>query len=167
MEAVDVLRRVHSRENRLFVDMLGQGELDEDAIHGVIRIKAVDQGYKIVLRRIGGNAVLEAFHARLDGRLDLGSDVSGARRMFSDQNDGKAGGASCAFVKLCGGSGYRLPEVGGDCFAVDDAGGHTVPVARLTATPPSNMRRIWISSSRTSGEKSMPPKSGMTLRIGR
>ncbi len=87
--------------------------------------------------------------------------------MFADENDGKARSAAGAFAELGGDLRYALAEIRRDRFAVDDASGHAVPVTRSTATPLSSMRRIWISSRSTSGEKSMPPKSGITLRIGR
>ena len=71
VEAVDIFRRVDARQDCLLVDMLRKGQLNENAVDRVVGVEAIDQRDQVVLRSLGGNAVLEALHARLERRLDL------------------------------------------------------------------------------------------------
>ena len=53
-------------------------------------------------------------------------------------------------------------------LSVDDVRGHAAPDnIRSRARPPSSICTAMMIRSATSGEKSMPPKSGSTRRIGR
>ena len=48
---------------------------------------------------VGGQPVLEALHARLDGRLALGADIDRGRRILADQHDREAGRAAGRLAK--------------------------------------------------------------------
>ena len=63
--------------------------------------------------------------------------------------------------------GYIGAQCGRGCLSIDDSRGHITVALVSSASPSFSLRRIWIARISTIGEKSMPPKSGMTLRIGR
>ena len=54
VEAVDILVGVDPRGDDALVDMIGQRQLDEDAVDRPVGVERVDQREQIVLRRVGG-----------------------------------------------------------------------------------------------------------------
>ena len=86
VEAVHILVRVDRGDHHLLVDMLGQRQLDEDAVHRRIGVEHADQRQQLVLRRRLGQAVGGADHARRLGRLALGTDIDLARRVLADDH---------------------------------------------------------------------------------
>ena len=42
MEAIDVFSRVHALENRVFVDVLRQRKLNQDAVDSIVLIELLD-----------------------------------------------------------------------------------------------------------------------------
>ena len=71
VKAVDILVGRYTGDDDLLVDLRRERQLDEDSVDCGIGIEPVDQRNEIVLRRIGGKPVLEAFHTRLERRLAL------------------------------------------------------------------------------------------------
>ena len=124
MEAVDILVGVDRRDDPLLVDMVGQRQLDEDAVDRIVGVELVDQIDQLLLadRRIA--AIFEALHPRLDRRLVLRSDIDLARRVLADEDDRKARRAP-------GGGAERRDQfpdsgaqIGRECLAVDDVRAH-------------------------------------------
>ena len=64
VEAVDVLVGRNRAQHQAGVDMLGQRHLAEDAVDLGILVEPVDQRQQLVLRGIGGQAVLGASGCR-------------------------------------------------------------------------------------------------------
>jgi len=60
VEAVHVLDGLDRPEHGLLVDLLGQRELDEDAVHVVASIQLVEESEQLLLRRVAGETSIEA-----------------------------------------------------------------------------------------------------------
>jgi hypothetical protein len=109
----------------------------------------------------------EPGHARLGRRAVLRAHVNGAGRVLADEYGREARRATGALDEI----GNTLGDLGADRrgrgFSVDKASSDRVPEIRLVSAPSSNMWRIWMTMITTMGEKSIPPKSGRSLRIGR
>ena len=99
-------------------------ELDEDAVDCRIGIQLVDKRHKLVLARRSRELVLETLHSRLARRLGLRADVSGARWMFADQNDGEARRPSLLGRKLRGNARDAITKARGKRLSVDQPRGH-------------------------------------------
>ncbi len=71
MEAVDVLVGVDGVQDLLGIDVLGQRQLNENAVDVLVRVQALHERQDLVLGRRLGELVLERLHADLDGLLRL------------------------------------------------------------------------------------------------
>ena len=91
MEAVDILVRVDGVDDGLFLDVIGQGQLHQDAVHRPIGIQFGDEIEQVRLARVDVQSVLEALHAAGDGLLALVADIDLAGGILADENDGEAG----------------------------------------------------------------------------
>ena len=134
-----------------------------------VGVEPVDQRQQLASLVLGGKAVREAFHPRLARRLALGADVDGAGRVLADQDDSEprraAGRGARKALDRLGDAGTQLL---GRRRARRSGGPPSAQYGGISAaTPPSRRLMMAMASSRTKGEKSMPPKSGMILRIGR
>ena len=49
MKPVDILGRINRADHKVFVQVIGQGELYEDTVDRVIVVQRVDQGQKLRL----------------------------------------------------------------------------------------------------------------------
>ncbi len=92
VKAVDVLVRIDGIDHGIGIDLVGQGELDQDAVDAVVGVELFDQRQQLGLRGGVGQAVVEGLHAGLDDRLALVAHIDLARRVLADQHDGEAGG---------------------------------------------------------------------------
>ena len=52
LKAIDILVRINTVDQCIRIDMLGQRQLDEDAMYARIRIQAIDQCGQFGLRRV-------------------------------------------------------------------------------------------------------------------
>ena len=100
VKAVDVLGRIDGRDDRLAVDMVGQRQLDEDAVDRIVGVEAFDERDDFVLSDAIRQSVFEALHSRRDRRLALGADINLARWIVADEHDRKAGLAPCPRGKI-------------------------------------------------------------------
>ncbi|MNT93800.1 hypothetical protein D3C72_2353580 [compost metagenome] len=86
MEAVDVLGRVDGLQHRGFVDVLGQRQLHQDAVHRGVAIQLGDQRQHLGGAGLGRQAVFEGADARLAGAQHLVAHVHVAGRVVADQH---------------------------------------------------------------------------------
>jgi hypothetical protein len=63
MEPVDILGRRDPVQNQQRVDLRRERQLDQDAVHCLVRVQSVDQGEQRRLGRVGGQPMLERAHA--------------------------------------------------------------------------------------------------------
>ena len=86
MEAVDILGRIDRGEHLLRIDLRGQRQLHQDAVHDRIGVEPPDQRQQFGLAGRLRQAVIERAHAAADGRLGLAGDIDLARRVVADQH---------------------------------------------------------------------------------
>ena len=123
MEAIDILGRIDGQQDFVFVDMLGQRELHEDAVDAGVFVEAVDQGQQFGLGCGGREAIVRGVHADLLAGLFLGGDIGGAGRIASDQDHRQTGrdAAGLEFGDLL----FEFPaDAFGDRFPVNHLCGH-------------------------------------------
>jgi hypothetical protein len=118
-KAIHVLFRGYGGYHRLFIDMLRQGELDENAVDPGILVVRPDQRQQFLLAGFGGKMTTETGHACLGQRLFLAGDVRNRSRVFADENNPQSGPHSP------GDKGGHLfldlrPDFLGDFLSVDD-----------------------------------------------
>ena len=89
VQPVDVLVGIDRADNRQFVEMTGKRQLYQNAIGGLVAIKAPHQVKQILLRCLRRQNVFEGFHPGGTHRLALVADVDGARRVVADQHNGE------------------------------------------------------------------------------
>ena len=65
MESVDILRRVDGVDHGVRIDLVGQGKLYENAVHGGVVVQLVDFGEQVCLRRVDGQGLAQRVHAGL------------------------------------------------------------------------------------------------------
>ena len=90
MQAVDVLLRVDRPDDSRLVHVLGQRQLDEDPVHGVVRIQLREQLQDLALRRRLRQPVVARRDARLLRRLVLPADVDVRRGVLADEDGREA-----------------------------------------------------------------------------
>ena len=130
-QPVNVLVRADPRDHRLLVEVLRERQLNEDAVDHRVGIQPVDQRQQAILIVVFRQAVFEAGHAALDGRLALGGDIDLARRILAHQHDGEPGLAARALLESGGIFRDAGAQRGGKGFPVDDCGlahGRWVPM---------------------------------------
>lgn len=112
-------------ENLLGVEMLRNGELDENSVNFGIAVELVDEGQEIGLR---GGCRKES-EAALESGFFAGKafvfDVDSAGGIFPDEDGGEVGGDTRRLFERGDISCDFLPFIGGDLFAVNNSGGHT------------------------------------------
>ena len=86
MEAVDILGRIDGQQHLRGVDVLGQRQLHQDAVHGLVGVEPGDQRQQLGFGRALGQAMIEARHAELGRELALAADIDLARRVLADQH---------------------------------------------------------------------------------
>ena len=133
MEPVRVLRGRDGVDHEVFVQVAGQRQLHEDAMHSRVVVQLVDQRQQVRLRGIGVQLVLVRIHADFDGLLALVADVDLARRVLADQNHGEAGGDAVAGLECGNLRRDFLTNRGGEGFTVYDLGGHVCPLLAAPA----------------------------------
>ena len=124
MEAIDVLGGADRGDHRLFVEVAGQWQLDEDTVHRRIGVQLRDQCEQVRLGRIGGQAVLEAFHVCGYGRLVLAAHIDLARRILAHEYHREARLAARRLGEFRRLLADALAQPGGECLPVDDLRRH-------------------------------------------
>ena len=91
MESIHVFGGVHCFEDGLVVDVVGEGELDDESVDVRVVVQLLDHGKKVVLgnvRRLLDEGAVKP-HTRTS--LDFVSDVGAARRVVPDEHRGQMG----------------------------------------------------------------------------
>jgi hypothetical protein len=91
MKPVDIFCWIDRLQDTLCVDLGGERELDENAIHGVVTVEILDEFEHLSGCDAGGRSVQPASEAELFARGDLALDVELRCGIFANQNSGKAG----------------------------------------------------------------------------
>ena len=97
VEAVDVFGGVDGADDFGFVDVLGRGALDEDAVDGGVGVELFDEGDQFGLGGGGGEFVFDAVEAEVLALFVLGADVGAGGGVVTDEDDGEAGGDATGF----------------------------------------------------------------------
>ena len=97
VEAVDVFGGVDGADDLGFVDVLGRGALDEDAVDGGVGVELFDEGDQFCLRRGGGEFVFDAVQAEVLALFVLGADIGAGGGVVTDEDDSEAGGDATGF----------------------------------------------------------------------
>ena len=90
MKRVDIFGGVERFGNHIRIDLLGQGKLNENAIHSVVRVEVLDDVEQV---RFGGRLGKHEFagvHADPGARALFPLDVGATRWIVSDQDDDEA-----------------------------------------------------------------------------
>lgn len=124
MEAVDVFAHVDGVDHRVGVDAVGEGELDEDAVHVVAGVEAGHVLEERGLADVGGETMERPADPRLGGGLLLVAGVDDARRILAHQHDVQAGGASVLLHEGGDVVGDARPELLRFRFAIDELRNH-------------------------------------------
>ena len=120
MKPIDVFVRVERVQNFFRIDMLRQRQLHEDAVARRVVVQFVDESQKIGLARFGGKPVLPGIHADFDGLLGLVRHIDLARRIFTDEHDGKARLYAMLLHQPRDFRCHFGANVGRDLFSIDD-----------------------------------------------
>jgi hypothetical protein len=100
MQRIRILFRVDRAGDHRRIDLGGQRKLDEDAVHAVVRVEALDDLEQLGLGRLGCQRALDRRHADPLARPLLALDVRTARRIVTDEHDGEARGSRSASGQL-------------------------------------------------------------------
>ena len=119
MKAVDVLGRIDGQQHVRGVDVPGQRQLHQDAVHAGIGVEPGDQRQQLGLGGLLGQAMIEARHAELGRHLALAAHIDLAGRIGADQ-DRRQAGLGAAFGDQLGHTrAHALAQAGGVRLAVD------------------------------------------------
>jgi hypothetical protein len=99
---------------------VGQGQLDQDAMHRRIVVELANQVQQLVLAGVHGQLVLEGSHARLAGLLRLVANIDLARRVLAHQHHGKAWNEAVLGLELLSRLADARAQARGEGLAVDD-----------------------------------------------
>ena len=158
------------------VDVLGRRELEQDPGHARVAVELGEQRLDLVLRRVGGQPVVEALHADLVGRLLLAADVDRGGGVLPDQHRREPGRLVAGRDPRGDLGGHLAADLLGDRLAVDDLRAHSgagiYPLRSRSRGPRRSSvrshgpRRPSRSSARASARRvsSMP---GPARRLGR
>ncbi len=91
VEGVDILQGVHGQEDAVFVALLGQGQLHQDAVYGRIVVEVVDRVQELFGRGGGAQFVQFAADAAFFAGLALVAYVDLTGRVLAHQDRGQAG----------------------------------------------------------------------------
>lgn len=92
VEAVDIFADVDGVKDSFFVDMVGEGELDEDAVDGGVGVEFLDEGEEVVLADIFGAFVGDGADTGFGAGAFFHTDVGGRGGIIADKDSGEARG---------------------------------------------------------------------------
>ena len=136
MEAVDIFVGIDALDDGVGIEMDGQRQLHENAVHGGIDIQPVDQRHQLVLRRVGRKLVLEGIHAGGDRLAVLRAHIDGTGGICADKDDGKARHGAGRLFQPGNVLGDVFEQAGRELLAVDDRAvrdsihSHDIPLLR-------------------------------------
>ena len=132
MKTVDIFDRRDGVEHRLLVDLRRQWQLHQNAVRIRIGVQFCDECQKLVLSCLGREPVKCAADAGFLAGSLLVPHVNRAGRILANE-DGRQMRSNARIVRKRGDfSGELFSKFGGDGFAVDDGGTHSVsPVAGI------------------------------------
>jgi len=90
VEAIDVLVRGEAAEGRGFVEVFGQGRLDQNTVDGRVGVEVVDEFFEFSLRGGGWRENDAALDADLGGGLLFFLHIGNGRRVVADAHEGDA-----------------------------------------------------------------------------
>ena len=162
-EAVDVLGRVDQPDELVLVEVVGQRQLEQDAVHAVVGVQVADQLGELLRRHVAAGLVVERLDAHLGGVLALHAHVDGGGRVVADQ-DRREARLAVHRIDLAL---HLLADLGGDRLAVDDLGAQGGYAASAARSPPSACARSGRPrSARPRGRPAPPPHHAVAeLRV--
>ena len=129
VQAVHVLARVNPLYGVGFVEMFGQGQLNQYAMERAVCVEAVDEGGHLLLCSVGRQPERFREYAGRGAGAALVAHVHGRRRVVAHQHRGQAGPHAGVGKQFRNVPGYLGADCGGQFVAVEDAGGHWLIVA--------------------------------------
>ncbi len=124
MEAIDVLVRTDALEQQRGVQMLGQRQLNQDAVDGGVVVELIDQRQQLFLAGFGGKIVGLRMKPDFLAVLALVRHINLGRRVHAHQNHCQARNPQPLIAALGNPRGNLLANVGCDRFTVDQFCGH-------------------------------------------
>ncbi len=124
VEAVHVLLNADGAEDGLVIDVVGEGQLDEDPVHQGIGVQILDQAQQFVLADIGRYVVAERGNADFFTGSLFHAHVGGRILALANQHRGQAGHAPGLGPHVGYFGGDFFTNGGGNGLAVDDFCGH-------------------------------------------
>ena len=119
-QPVHVLGRVDQRRQLGVVQVVGQRQLEQDAVDARVGVQLGDQRRQVLARHVATRLVVEGLDAHLGAVLALHAHVDGRGRVVAHQHGGqaRASGPRTRWPP------YALAHGRRDGLAVDDRGAH-------------------------------------------
>ena len=108
-QRIHILGGIQRVQHLRFVEMLGQWQLHQDAMHALVGRQFPHLGEQGFLCRVGGKRHMRGLEAQRFGGLALVADIDFGGRIVSHQHGGKA--------RLQSMRGFQSCRFGGDFFA--------------------------------------------------
>src|SRR6516165_3704248 len=125
MKTIYILLWIDAFENRMLVHMLGERQLNQDAVDSRVLVQLIYFGQQFFGRSGTRNRQFAAQNPELLTRLCLHVDVGRRSRVVTDQNHSQSGLNSSPFQGFHLGSNFVL-DVVCDLRSVDECSGHFV-----------------------------------------
>ena len=116
VQAIGILGGVNALEDGVFIQVLGQRQLDDIAGAGIISVELIDDGLEFFLRDIGRQVLADGVDAELFAVAVLHLHIGLGAGVFADQDGGEARGNPLVLQR-----GHALGEVGENLIAVQCA----------------------------------------------
>ena len=110
VESVHILLGVDDVDERRFVDVVGQGKLDQNTVDPVIAVEPADRFGDLLLPDILGKFQHFGIEAAVLAGFFLVAYINFGCRIFSDQQNGKSGDSAVKLFKGFGLLGELLPD---------------------------------------------------------
>jgi len=122
MKCIHILRGGNRIQHRQFINLIGQRQLNQNAVDRVIFVAKLDQIQKFRLRCLVGQFVQRAFQSRLLAGFLFVSHIDCARRVVTHQNCRQMRHNSGFLREGLGLRADFAANPGGDLFSIDDCG---------------------------------------------
>ena len=116
VQAIGILGGVDSLEDGVFIQVLGQRQLDDVAGAGVIGVELIDDGLELFLRDVGRQVLADGVDTELFAVAVLHLHIGLGAGVFTDQDGGEAGGNPLVLQR-----GHALGKVSENLVAVQCA----------------------------------------------
>ena len=124
MEAVHVFLRVDALQNGLAVDVFGQRQLHQNAVHVRVGVQTVNQIQQFGFAGGGGQDMRKRFERCFFAGCLLVADIHSAGRVVAHQHYRQAGNAQSGRFALCHLFGDAGDTFFGNLLAIDDLSRH-------------------------------------------